>query len=144
MKKIISLLIVTSALLISYVGASEENDTQQQVLIHLSSYSNNLHAVSMALKIGRILASNDTSVTLFLDLEGVRLADKNQPQNLVWGMGDSIEKLYLAYVNAGGAVLVCPHCAKAAGVVDLREGAVISSQQGLLMAIKNADKILDY
>ncbi len=144
MKKIISLLIVTSILLTSAVGASEEKDTQQEVLIHLSSYSDNLHTVSMALKIGQMLASNDTSVTLFLDLEGVRLADKKQPQNLVWGMGDSIEKLYLAYINAGGAVLVCPHCAKAAGVVDLRDGAVISSEQSLLMAISNADKILDY
>jgi len=29
-----------------------------------------------------MLTKNDISVTLFLDLEGVRLADKNQPQNL--------------------------------------------------------------
>ncbi|MFK7795542.1 MAG: DsrE family protein, partial [Gammaproteobacteria bacterium] len=134
MKKIASLLFITSVLLVSAVGAAEQNEEKQNVLIHLSSYTDNLHAVSMALKIGRMLSSNDMSVTLFLDLEGVRLADKNQPQNLVWGTGDSIEELYLAYVNAGGVLLVCPHCAKAAGVVELRDGAVISSQKSLLMA----------
>ena len=91
-----------------------------------------------------MLTKNDISVTLFLDLEGVRLADKNQPQNLAWGTGDSVNKLYLAYINAGGSVLICSHCTKVAGVVYLREGAVIANQQSLLMVIKNADKILDY
>ena len=144
MKKFVSLVALTLVLLVSTVGAAEGKDQQDNVLIHLSSYTDNLHAVSMALKIGQMLSNNDVSVTLFLDLEGVRLADKNQPQNLVWGTGDSINELYVAYVSAGGSILVCPHCAKAAGVIDLREGAIIANQQGLLMAIKDADKILDY
>ena len=134
----------TLVLLVSTVGATEEKFQQDDVLIHLSSYTDNLHAVSMALKIGQMLSKNDISVTLFLDVDGVRLADKNQPQNLAWGTGDSVNKLYLAYMNAGGSVLICSHCTKAAGVVYLREGAVIANQQSLLMVIKNADKILDY
>jgi len=144
MRKFISSLLVTFAMLTSTVAVSAETKGQQDVLIHLSSYTDNLHSVGMALKIGHMLSKNDISVILFLDLEGVRLVDKSQPQNLVWGSGDSIEKLYIAYIKAGGSVLVCPHCAEAAGVVDLREGAVIASPDSLLMAIKNADKILDY
>lgn len=144
MRKFISLLFVTFAIFTSTAAVSAENNSQQDVLIHLSSYTDDPHSVSMALKIGHMLSENNISVTLFLDLEGVRLVDKSQPQNLQWGSGDSIEKLYQAFTKAGGGVLVCPHCAKAAGVVDLREGAVIASPDSLLMAIKNADKILDY
>lgn len=144
MQKMIGIVIITFVFLVSTAGADEKSQPKDTVLIHLSSYSDNLHAVSMALKIGHMLSINETSVTLFLDLEGVRLADKNQPQTLLWGKGDTIEKLYTAYVNAGGMVLVCPHCADAAGVVDLREGAEIANQKSLVMVIKNADKILDY
>ncbi len=144
MRKLISLLILTFVMLTSTAAVIAESKGQQAVLIHLSSYTDNLHSASMALKVGHMLSKNDVSVTLFLDLEGVRLVDKNQPQNLQWGSGDSIEQLYLAYIKAGGGVLVCPHCAEAAGVIDLRESAVIASPDSLLMAVKNADKILDY
>lgn len=144
MKKLISIVSITLVLLLSTAAASEDDHHKDNILIHLSSYTDNLHAVSMALKIGHLLSKNDTTVTLFLDLEGVRLADTHQPQKLAWGTGDTIEELYSAYVDAGGIVLVCPHCAKAAGVVDLRQGAEIANPKSMLKVFKNADKILDY
>lgn len=141
MKKLLSVFVVVAMTLFGSVNASNDNEP---VLIHLSHYSNDLHAVSMALKIGGLLSKNGTDVTLFLDLEGVRLADKNQPQNLAWGSGLPIEKLYAKFVSNGGKVLVCPHCATAAGVTELREGAVIANQSALLNAITSSNKILDY
>lgn len=144
MKKVIGIVAISLVFLLSTAGASEESHHGDNILIHLSSYTDDLHAVSMALKIGHLLAKNDTTVTLFLDLEGVRLADNHQPQSLAWGSGDTIEKLYSVYVDAGGKVMVCPHCAKAAGVVDLREGAELANSKSMLKVFKNADKILDY
>lgn len=142
MKKLASITLLFISIFINS-NVWSHND-QQNVLIHLSNYTNDLHSVNMALKVGHMLSDADMSVTLFLDLEGVRLADKHQPQNLAWGTGDSIEMLYNQFVSAGGNVLVCPHCAKAAGVKDLRKGAVIADKDTLVKAITNADKILDY
>lgn len=143
MKKLLSIVSIVLVMVMSPVSA-DKHQANDNMLIHLSTYTNDLHAVSMALKIGRMLSMNEVSVTMFLDLEGVRLADQNQPQDLAWGSGDTIEKLYTGYVEAGGKVLVCPHCAKAAGVEDLREGAAIADKKTMLMIFKNADKILDY
>ena len=143
MKKLLPIFIVIAIALLGSANASSHND-EQSIVIHLSNYTNDLHSVNMALKIGHMLSESGSSVTLFLDLEGVRLVDKHQPQKLTWGTGDSIEALYNQFINAGGSVLVCPHCAKAAGVTDLRKGAVIADKDSLVNAITSADKILDY
>lgn len=138
--------LLTSTLMFSTVASAEETSTlhTQSIIIHLSKYSNDLHAVNMALKIGHLMAKDGSDVTLFLDLEGVRLVDKKAPINLKWGSGESVKDLYNNYVDAGGKVLVCPHCAKAAGVEDLRKGAVIANNESLAKAISQADKVLDY
>ena len=83
----------------------------------------------------------------FLDLEGVRLADQRQPNDLRWGSNkSSLKSLYLVYVKAGGKVLVCPHCAKAQGLTrkSLRAGAKIAAPEQLATLLLEADKILDY
>ena len=143
MKKLLSVLIIMS---VAFFGGTHafSHGEKQNIVIHLSNYTNDLHSVNMALKIGHMLSKSGESVTLFLDLEGVRLADKNQPQDLAWGSGDSIMSLYNQYISSGGKVLVCPHCAKAAGVSDIRDGAEIANSDSLLKVMVDADKILDY
>lgn len=143
MKKIIPIILALTIALLGNANASGHND-EQNILIHLSNYTNDLHSVNMALKLGHMLSEAGSSVTLFVDLEGVRLVDKHQPQQLTWGSGESIETLYNQFISAGGSVLVCPHCAAAAGVTDVRKGAVIADKDSLTKAITAADKILDY
>jgi hypothetical protein len=41
----------------------------------------------MALKLGTAMQEAGSYVTLFVDLEGVRVADSRQPQHLRWGDG---------------------------------------------------------
>ena len=145
MKKILSIIVITAIAMFGSMNASSDNDPQH-IIIHLSNYTNDLHSATMALKIGHMLASHGEEVTMFLDLEGVRLVDKHQPVNLSWGSGKSIEELYNQFIDAGGKVLVCPHCAKAAGIKELRKGATIASMEEKTMykAFTSADKILDY
>ena len=119
---------------------------EQQALVHLSSYTDNLHAVNMALKVATLMAEGGASVTLFVDLEGVRLADKRAPQNLSWGTTAPIAELYMSFIAAGGKILVCPHCAKAIGLdqTNLRKGAMLGTHKDLQAAMLSADKIIDY
>lgn len=119
----------------------------QTIVVHLSSYTNDLHAAMMAMMFAEKLQQAGAKVILFLDMEGVRAGDKRQPQDLVWGMpSHNFAEMYRGFVNAGGKVVLCPMCAKAAGITgkDLREGAVIGTADGITNLLLMADKVIDY
>lgn len=131
-------------------GASDmkSGTEKQDIVVHLSNFTNDLHASFMAFKLGTALENQNANVTVFLDLEGVRVADKKQPQTLIWGPGGTSDfaAVYDAFIKAGGKVLVCPHCAKSAGVSesDLRDGAKLGTIQEISKLLLSADKVLDY
>ncbi len=125
---------------------AQDSKVSQKVVIHLKHYTDDLHAVNMALKLGSALQKKGAAVTLMLDLDGVRLADARQPQDLRWGGETPIATYYEDFVRSGGKMLVCPHCAHAAGLTDenLRDGARIGNEGDLAQLILDADKVLDY
>lgn len=139
-------LFMAGSILATYAPVSHAHEDQQEIVIHLSHYSDDLHAVGMALKIGRILADAGAEVTLFADLEGPRLGDRRVPQDLVWGSGKPVNELLDAFVSAGGSIVLCPHCAKVAGIGkdDLRDGVRIGTEKEIAALFLAADKILDY
>jgi len=144
--RIISLMVLLYAFIFSHAVHAQEAVQSRQVVIHLTQFSSDLHAVNMALKFGTMAANAGADVTLFLDLDGVRLTDSRQPLNLTWGHGNSVATLYDGYVRSGGSILVCPHCAHAVGLEakDLRQGAHMSDEASLLSILLEADVILDY
>jgi sulfur relay (sulfurtransferase) complex TusBCD TusD component (DsrE family) len=119
----------------------------RSVMVHLGSLTNDWHAAKMALKVATAMRAQGAEVVLFLDREGVRLADTRQPLNFVYGDGASFAAMYDAFVAAGGQVLVCPHCASETGLTaaTLRKGARLASDAGeLAAAILKADRVIDY
>jgi predicted peroxiredoxin len=139
-------LAMLSALGLSLRPASAQATAKQKVVVHLTHYTDQLHAAKMAVHLAHVMQSMGAEVTLLLDVEGVRLASTKEPQNLIWGKGDPISVEYAAFVKAGGRVLVCPHCAEYAGITerDLRPGAHIGKDGELAKTILAADKVLDY
>jgi predicted peroxiredoxin len=140
--------IFSVALLVGLAAAPVPAQTtvKQKVVVHLTHYTDNLHAVKMAVHLSAMMQSMGAEVTLLLDLEGVRLADTRQPGDLIWGKGEPISKELAAFVKAGGQLLLCPHCAEHAGITaaTLRPGARIGATGELPRVILAADKILDY
>ncbi|MCB0308771.1 MAG: DsrE family protein [Bdellovibrionales bacterium] len=119
----------------------------QKIVIKLGHYTDDLHATTMALKLGKILATQkDVEVSLFLNLEAVGLADQRVPQDLHWGKSPTIEKLFSEATKSGMSVWVCPHCADAAGLKasNLRKPARIASEKDLASLFITADKVIDY
>jgi predicted peroxiredoxin len=120
----------------------------QKILMHLNYGTDNLHAAFMALKLGTNLQERGAQVMLVLTLEGVRIADKNQPLDLRWGSSPmTLTQLYEQFVAAGGKVMVCPFCAEAAGISadDLRSGAQLAQEgQDIPNLILAADKVVDF
>ncbi len=134
------------SILFAYPPASHAQETKQQIVVHLSHYSDDLHAVSMALKIGTMLSNAGAEVALFADLEGARLGDRRVRQDLLWGSGKPVNELYNAFISAGGTVVLCPHCASVAGISkdDLRDGSHLGTEKEIAALFLAADKILDY
>jgi hypothetical protein len=64
----------------------------------------------------------------------------------VWGTTAPIAELYGTFVKAGGAVLLCAHCAHNAGVDagNLRDGARIGTDAQVRELFIAAEKIVDY
>jgi predicted peroxiredoxin len=148
MRTLIAVLAGLSVLLtISGIGGALAGAPEtQQIVVHLKHYTDNLHAALMALTIAEHVQSKGAQVTLMLDLEGVRLADARQPLDLQWGQAGTAAKAYDAFVKAGGKVMVCRHCAMAAGLDEksLRPGAQMAQEGGLADLIMAAHKVLDY
>lgn len=120
---------------------------QEQTVIHLKSGTNDLHAAVMALKVGVALLTTGNKVVIFADLEGVRLFDKKQPISLSWGTGGvRLESLYESFVDKGGTVLLCPHCAEEMGLTrgELRTGVEIGDMETIAELIGRASKVIDY
>jgi predicted peroxiredoxin len=119
----------------------------QRIVIHLTHAADDLTATAMALRLGGTIQAKGAQVPLFLDLEGARIADTRQPLDLLTRRGKPLSELYDSLVQAGGALLVCPHCAGAIGLTPetLRPGAAIAADDDeLAQLILDADKILDY
>lgn len=120
---------------------------QTTTMVHLTQYGDDFHAVLMALESARTVQQAGGNVTLMLDLEGVRLADKRIPSDVAGHPHiASVHQMYDEIVKGGGQVLVCAHCASVAGIDQgsLKSGARLSSGQEFGRAIREATQILDY
>ncbi|HWQ56010.1 MAG TPA: DsrE family protein [Bryobacteraceae bacterium] len=98
------------------------------------------------MQLARQMQSMGAEGTMLLDLEGVRLANTRETQNLIWGKGEPISGEYETFVKAGGQVLLCEHCAAHAGITaaTLRPGARIAKEGELARTILAAEKVIDY
>lgn len=119
---------------------------QKSVVVHLTAFTNDLHKALMAVKLAWGMQHRGAKVTLFLDIEGVRIADKRQPIDLKWGTSGSLEDHWDTFIAEGGRVLLCRHCAHAAGIESehLREGAALDEDELLPQLLIDADVVLDY
>lgn len=100
----------------------------KSLLVNITS--DELDRAAMAISFAeRMLKEQGMPVTIFLNVEGVRLADKNIPQH-VHVSGQTLQAMLQTFMADGGAVLVCPMCMQNVGGMteaDLIEGAVVSS-----------------
>jgi predicted peroxiredoxin len=101
----------------------------------------------MGLSLARMLQKKGATVTVFLDREGVRIADDDFPTALGWGKkADPVARILADFTKGGGTVLLCPHCAEMAGVEsdDLVEGTRIATGDEVAELFLSADKVIDY
>ncbi len=79
-------LIVATGMVVGAVPGNGQAKTGQKIVVHLSHYADDSHAAMMAVHFAQYLQEHGADVTLMLDVDGVRLADKSQAQSTGSGM----------------------------------------------------------
>jgi predicted peroxiredoxin len=152
-----SLVIVLATL--SSAQATSSGSTKQNIVIKLDEFTKSAagwrqsedewYPVCMALGLGNNLlgTKQNPKVTLFLNLSGVYLADGAEPlDNKYCNKDKSLEQLWNGFQAAGGQIMVCPGCAKTAGLAEanLREGAKMGDHESVGKLFLKANKVIDY
>lgn len=122
-------------------------EREQSFVVHLSHFTDDLHRAFMALKTADMLVGEKVTVTLYLDLEAVRLAERRQDLEVTWGSSPTtLGELYTRFTEKGGRVLICSHCAHGARVAPMgaRPNALIATEDDLRTMWLDADKVIDY
>lgn len=117
----------------------------QHILIHMKEYIAEVHETYMGLELADRLQRGGAKVTVWLELRAVRLANDRIRANPRPG-GRSFSDIWKSFVEHGGRVLVCHHCAQFEEVSNehLRTGATFVGVDDVAQAILEADKIVDY
>ena len=118
-------LAVLTVMLSSNLLAASDGD---KLFVNLSS--DDINRAAMAINFStRVRQEKQTPVTIFLNVEGVRIADKNIPEHK-HAMGKSLKEMLQAFMDKGGQVIVCPMCMKNVGGMtkeDLINGVKVGS-----------------
>ncbi len=146
-RSILSITLILLALALPTATAAEEA-SEKTIVVHLGHYTDDLHAASMGMGLARLLQKKKrATVSVFLDREGVRVADARGPGDLRWGASrESVRAIYTDFVEAGGSVLLCSHCARSAGLgaEHLLPGARIANDDEIAQLFLGADQVIDY
>jgi len=90
--------------------------------------SNEMNRAAMAISFStRILTQKKMPVSIFLNVDGVRLVNKNIPGSTHVN-GKTLQEMLEAFMAAGGKVIACPMCMKNVGGMtqkDLMDGVVV-------------------
>ncbi len=104
------------------------SDSDASLFVNLTS--DDLDRAAMAINFStRVRQQKNIPVTLFLNVEGVRIADKRLPQK-IHPNGKSLKQMLSIFMESGGKVIVCPMCMKNVGGMtreNLVAGAVVGS-----------------
>jgi len=138
------LLAVAAWALVATLNPTLAQDAEKSIVVHIGQYSNDLHSATMGVSLAGKLQEAGAEVTLFIDREAVRMGDRGQPL-LRYGDSD-LDALLSNYLDSGGSVLVCPHCAELGGVEpgELRSGFTMGTPESIAALFMNADTVISY
>ena len=89
------------------------SDSDASLFVNLTS--DDLDRAAMAINFStRVRQQKNIPVTLFLNVQGVRIADKRLPQK-IHPNGKSLKQMLFIFMESGGKVIVCPMCMKNVG-----------------------------
>lgn len=126
--KLLRMSVLTLIFIVSSVGVVFGNETGKSLFVNLTS--NEMNRAAMAINFSsRVRTQKKIPVTIFLNVDGVRLVNRNIPDS-IHVSGKSLKEMLSDFMAAGGHVIACPMCMKNVGGMtkaDLMDGVVIGS-----------------
>jgi sulfur relay (sulfurtransferase) complex TusBCD TusD component (DsrE family) len=145
--RVILIALTVAPLAVLTASAATRGDwmpAERRAVVHLGSYADDPAAAGSAMLMAVNLQSNGAAVTLFLDRDGVGLADVREP-GVSYAGAEAVELLQ-TLIEGGGRVVLCPPGAAQAGIGrdQLRPGTEIGSPPVIAELILEADLVIDF
>jgi predicted peroxiredoxin len=126
--------------LLSIFTALSASASDKKLFVNLSSDETNRAAMAVSLAT-MVLQTKKMPVTILLNVDAVRLADKHIPQNK-YANDKTVTEMLSGFIKAGGKVIVCPMCMKnIAGMSqdDLISGVIMGGPSVTFPALLDKD-----
>ena len=114
MKTIKQLLVFVA--LLSLIIALPASASGKKLFVNITTDDTNKSAMAVSMAT-LVLTTKKIPVTILLNVDAVRLADKTIPQNK-YASGETVTEMLAGFMKAGGKVIVCPMCMKNVGGMD--------------------------
>ena len=102
--------------LLSIIIALPASASGKKLFVNVTTDNTNTSAMAVGMAT-LVLNTQKIPVTVLLNVDAVRLADKNIPQNK-YANGKTVTEMLGDFIKAGGKVIVCPMCMKNVGGMD--------------------------
>ena len=107
-------------------GSAVGKEGNKSLFVNLTS--NEIDRAAMAITFStRVRTQKQIPVTIFLNVDGVRLVNRNIPGN-THVSGKTLQEMLASFIASGGKVIACPMCMKNVGGMkksDLLKGVVV-------------------
>ncbi|GAA0426590.1 hypothetical protein GCM10009133_38950 [Cocleimonas flava] len=126
MKSVKQILMVFALVFVAFSQGVYADSDGKKLFVNITSDDINKAAMAIGFSM-KVRMEKKIPVTIFLNVEGVRIADKNIPEHK-HSTGKSLKGMLADFMQAGGKVIVCPMCMKNVGGLskeDLIDGVVV-------------------
>jgi len=139
------LTILTATSCMNVAKEVEVEETPKHLLINLTSDATvNAHGSMMGLHFAEKALKNDMEVTVFLNVNGVKLLSAGA-DTIVFD-GENIRGLLDKVAAEGGELIACPHCMKIHGLEksDLPDNVTFGEESVVMGKIKEGPTVFTY
>jgi predicted peroxiredoxin len=152
--KKIALLFVFGLALLVFAACTEQPQPVVEALVEkappeliinlISDPTEDPHSSLMGLHLAQKARKSGTEVTVFLNVHGVRLV--GSAADTLAFHGENLQGVLKDLMGSGGAVLACPHCMEAHGVMpdQLPEGVKVMDDALMMEKIGNHPVVFTY
>ena len=111
----------------------------KQILVHCTAGKEDPEKATLPFIVGNVSATADQDTTIFLTLEGVRIATKGYAEQIHKEGFASLKETLDSFISNGGKVWACGACTRPRGITDadLIEGAKIVTAANLVELLSN-------
>jgi predicted peroxiredoxin len=122
------------------------HDAPEKSVLFISLTSGDLWDCQMAMGYAERVHSMGYQVVLFLNVRGVKLANKNLPQPTMAGLKKTPAEMLTTLMQHGVDVYVCPMCMEQAGMTkdDFIEGAKEANPEMVAIQMDANTKVMSY